>query len=635
MSITDRRPGRVHQRAYSAQAQAAAYTPTSSLDGHDRATTSHHRDARAGARQVPRRQHASDVHQKVLAERERLIRQPTPYLYTRLRTLAANGKTKETWDLVEMLLRDRKEKPSLQLYNALILSNTSHDDGAAWRVIEYLEEMAQAGLQMDSGTCHAILKVLAVHADHLLRADVLEYMRARWYQLADDGAHDVAAGLLREGSFEAALRKIDEMQGSGVVVQSWLLDMSVYMLSAAGEIGEAYRIMRQRSDAGELNLSRVLWYTLLDASSSHRHHACTAHIWNSQVRTSYIRPASGICLNVLTTASQAGDAVLATDTFSHLSRRGTAFTPIHYQLLTTCYLTTSTPDLKRALTALTIMALEKKLPPPSQAETRTLFLYLRDKPVLTASAFNTLLDLYKEKRKIPIAALNLVIESYVHQRNLQGALDVYKQIHTFIPGPSTPASTTQQRPFANIETFNLLLRGCRVADPPDENLASFLVSELLALRVKPTALTYDRLILVFVQAGMHALDASAGSNSDSEAAATQRKRGLELLDWAFRHFTDMQAVSSTSSSTTATATSPSDIDHDGGERATLGWMPRFGTVERLATQLARVGDARCWDVLQVGEDRGGDLEGWEAKGKFVRRGVEEAWGRFEGGGVGK
>ncbi|KAK3669302.1 hypothetical protein LTR78_010801, partial [Recurvomyces mirabilis] len=579
---TDRRPARGQQRAYSAQ--AAARSPTISHDGPSEDTVLYGRDAAARAKPVPRRQHAYDIHRKALAERESLTRQPTPYLYTRLRTLAANGKTKETWDLVEMLLRDRKEKPSLQLYNALILSNTSHDDGAAWRVIEYLEEMAQAGLQMDSATCHAILKVLAVHPDHLLRADVLEYMRARWYQLADDGAHDVAAGLLREGSFEAALRKIDEMQGSGVVVQSWLLDMSVYMLSAAGEIVEAYRIMRQRYDAGELNLSRVLWYTLLDASSSHRHHACTAHIWNSQVRTGYMRPASGICLNVLTTASQAGDAVLATDVFSHLSKRGTAFTPIHYQLLTTCYLTTTPPDLKRALTTLTIMALEKKLPPPSQAETRTLFLYLRDKPVFTAFALNTLLDLHKENRKIPIAALNLIIESYVHQRNLQEALNVYKQIHTFIPGPSAPASATQQRPFANIETFNLLLRGCRVADPPDENLASFLVSELLALRVKPTALTYDRLILVFVQAGMHALD-SSGANIDSEAAASQRKRGLELLDWAFRHFTDMQAVSSTSPApaTLASATSPSDLSHDhsddGGGPARLGWMPRFGTVE--------------------------------------------------------
>ena len=54
-------------------------------------------------------------------------------------------------------------------------------------------------------------------------------------------------------------------------------------------------------------------------------------------------------------------------------------------------------------------------------------------------------------------------------------------------------------------------------------------------------------------------------------------------------------------------------------------MPRFGTVERLATQLAKIGDSRCWDVLQAGEDHASDVEGWQAKGKWVRKNVEEAW----------
>jgi len=541
-----------------------------------------------------------------------------------MRALAIGGNVQECRQVAELLVRERREKPNVQLYSALILSNISPDQGAAWRVSEYVEEMREAGLQPDTGTCHAVLKVLSVHPDHLLRTDILEYMKTRWFQLSEDGAHDVAAGLLREGLFEQGLERIDAMRREGVMVHSWLLDMAVYMLCAAGEVEEAHRIMRTRYDSGEINLSRTLWHTLLDAGSSYRHHPSTSLIWNSQVNTGYLNPSSGIALNVLTTASQAGDAVLATDVFTHLSKRGTGFQPVHYQLLIECYLAASPPDLKRALSILAIMTMEKI--EPSLSETRTLYTFLRSNPALTAEAFQTLRELHDQGRKIPIAALNLIIECYVRQRNLSEAMKVYKLIHTF-----APISDASKRIFANIETFNLLLRGCRVADPPDEGLASFLVSELLALRVKPTSLTYDRLILVFVEAGVHALNTSTSTSTPINPSQpnADREKGLQLLDWAFRHFADMQAVSAPSSDTSLSSTGN-----------TLGWIPRFGTLERLATQLARVGDSRCWDVLQAGEDHGAEIEGWGAKGKWVRRNVEEAWEKAQtdmlgdGGGIG-
>ncbi|KAK3069556.1 hypothetical protein LTR53_012007 [Teratosphaeriaceae sp. CCFEE 6253] len=565
------------------------------------------------------KKHAMKWHAVNKEAGEALPDQPTPYLYTRLRTLAFHGRTKSTRELAESIVRGRREKPNTQLYNALILSNVSHDHGGAWRVLLYLEEMRDAGLQPDLGTCHAALKVLAVHPDHLLRADVLEYMRTRWYQLSEEGAHDVAAGLLREGLFEQALQRIDEMQRSGKECQSWLLDMAVYVLCIAGEAEEAARLMRSRYDAGESDLSPTLWYTLLDTGSLLRDHGSTALAWNTQVGPGYLNPASGVCLNVLNTAAQAGDAVLATDVFSHLSKLGTTFTPIHYQLLIDGYLAADPPDLKRAMSILTIMALEK-IPDPSPAETRSLYLHLRSSPSLVGEAFTILQGLRDQKRRVPIAALNLVIECYVQQKNITEALNAYKLIHTF--APASASSGNARKTMANIETFNLLLRGCRLADPPDEALASFLVSELLALRVKPTALTYDRLILVFVQAGTHALKDLTGSATDADEAirdqaAAQRKKGLELLEWAFRHFTDMLAVSD---STTAPHAGAS---HD---KSSQGWMPRFGTIELLATSLAQVGDARCWDVLQAGEDHGGQaVDGWEAKKQWVRKNVEKAW----------
>ncbi|KAK3713649.1 hypothetical protein LTR37_008343 [Vermiconidia calcicola] len=523
--------------------------------------------------------------------------EPTQYLHNHLRGAAIDGKVTLCRYIAEMLVKGRKERPSLQLYNTLILSNIGYEQGAAWRVAELLDDLEKDGLQPDIGTCHAALKVLSVHVDHLLRNDVLHYMSRRWYQLSEDGAHDVAAGLLREGLFEQGVERLDIMRREGMRIQGWLLDMAVYILCEASEVSEAYRIMRQRVDTGELNLNRGLWLFFLDKASDARHHAATTLAWNAQVNQNFLNPSSGICLNVLATASQAADAVMATDVFTNLSRRGTTFKPIHYELLINTYLSQEEPDIQRALSILTIMALEKVEPTP--AETRSLYMYMRDKPGLLPQALSVLHDLHDQGRRVPIAALNLLMECYVDQSNLADALKLYKQIHTFVP-----ISEGAKKTFANIETFNLLLKGCRTVEPPDEHQASFLVSELLALRIKPTALTYDRLILLFVKAGLSSIQRATGMEDPASRTKLQA-RGTELLDWSFRHFADMRP---------------------------LGWLPRFGTLEDLSVALAKAGDAHCWDVLQVAEDNADSIDGWVMKGGQVRRNVEKAWATSGGDG---
>ena len=516
----------------------------------------------------------------------------TRFLYGRLRSAAAHGKQPQCQEIAEYLVKIRREKPNLQLYNALILSNIHNHFGAAWRVHDLLDEMREDGMQPDVGTCHAVLKVLSIHLDHLLRTEILDYMHKRWFQLTEEGWHDMIAGMLREGLFEQALERLDKMRRERMQIEPWLQDMAIFVLCDAGEIEEAFRIMRARYDAGELQLRQGVWAYLLDKGSEARHHNATSLVWMSQVNQGYLNPSSGICLNVLATAAQAGDAAMATEVFTHLSKRGTAFKPVHYELLISAYLSADPPDLGRAISILTIMPLEKL--EPTIAQTRAIFVYLKDKPALVKHALTTLRELHGQDRKISITILNLLIECYIEQKNLPEAMKVYKLIHTF-----APLGHGAQKSFANIDTFNLLLKGCRVADPPDEQQASFLVSELLALRVVPTAMTYDRLILCFIEAAKHALRRSRELTEPDEIKA-EHARGVELVDWSFRHFADMQP---------------------------LGWMPRFGTLESLAMQLAQIGDDRCWDVLQAAEDQGDKVEGFDQKGRYVRKGVEDAWAR--------
>ena len=530
-----------------------------------------------------------------------LDQESTPFLYAQLRSAAIQGKILECREIVEYLMKERRQRPNLHLYNALILCNIDHRHGAAWRVTELLEEMRAEGLQPDLGTCHAVLKVVSVHVDHLLRSDILEFMRKRWYQLSADGAHDVAASLLREGLFEQALEQLDTMQNDGIKVNGWLWDIAVWILCEAEEVDQATKIMRMRYESGEMNLSRILWYFLLDKGSETRNHDATALVWKLQVVLGYINPPAGVCFNVLATASRAGDAALATEVFEHLGKLGEAFRPIHYELLISTYLSASPPDLERAISVLTIMPLERL--EPSKIETRSLYNYLYENPARVEECFTVLKDLHAQGRRIPIAALNVLIECYVAHGNLSEAMKIYKLIHTF-----APIAQGAQKTFANIDTFNLLLKGCRVTTPPDAEQASFLISELLALRISPNAITFDGLILIFVQAAAANLKVQAARLPPAETevlspesipeTALDRSKGLELLDWAFQHFLDMQ---------------------------TQGWTPRQRTFDRLAVALAREGDPRCWDVLQVAEDQNHKIGASDQRGNWMRDHVEAAW----------
>lgn len=509
---------------------------------------------------------------------------------------------REARNIAEYLVRARHVRPNLQIYNCLIAANTSPEQGSAFRVRCLLEEMENAGLQMDTGSCHAVLKVVAVHTDHLLRSDVLEYMKSRWFQLAGDGMHDVAAGLFREGRLEEGIIMLDRMKADTVKIEPWLLDMAVYALCEAEELDEAHRLMRSRYDAGEPFISRTLWAYLLDTASSARHHGATHLAWTAQVNPSYLNPSSGTCFDVLVTACQAGDAVFATEVFSHLAKSGTPFQRIHYELLISAYMSTLNPDLRRALSILTIMPLENIH--PTTNTTRALYQHLKNQPRQLYDALEILTDLHSQGRPIPIAVLNLLLECHVEHSDLTEALKLYKILHTFAPTEPKPGSGPRHT-FANIDTFNLLLRGCRRASPPDAAQASFLVSELLELRIRPTALTYDRLILVFVAAGRHALSlaTAASKRNDPETVRQHSRTASHHLHFAHRHLMDMLSPP-------------------------LNWYPRFGTLIDLAKNLALCGEAGCWDVLQLCEEQGssGALEGWTpGREKWQRERVERAW----------
>ena len=375
-----------------------------------------------------------------------------------------------------------------------------------------------------------------------MRQRILEKLSERWFSLTKDGWHDVIAGLIRERQLELALDALDQMQKEAIKVDSWLHDLIIYNLCSAEEFDSAVDLMQHRISSGELHISATLWYYLLDAASRALHHRGTLFAYKARVENSYLNPPAGICINVLSTAARNGDVYLATSVLRILGRRsGNPIQLHHYEALLETYM--AAKDLRATFTLLSVMAAASH--PPTEASTRPIFTYLSESPSLVATAVSLLEELCEQDRQIPIQAVNVIMEAYIFHRDLASPLSIYKTLHRF--GDSLKPNTA---------TFNLLFRGC--TQDARKDLAMFLASEMVALKIAPDGLTYDRLILVCL-------------NSENS------------IDDAWRYFEEMRG---------------------------MGRWPRNGTAVALATRACERGDQRIWRLADE-EDRG--LPKWKVE----------------------
>jgi hypothetical protein len=138
-------------------------------------------------------------------------------------------------NICRVLIKDRGEQPNKEMYAALLHSFVDPKTGTAGKLRKVLEEMGfwndtdgalvgQPKIELDARGCECVLEVLAVHPDYLLRDEILEYMKSRWFNLSDRARNFVVAGMLRDRHFEHALMTLEEMVRNKARVESWLFD---------------------------------------------------------------------------------------------------------------------------------------------------------------------------------------------------------------------------------------------------------------------------------------------------------------------------------------------------------------------------------------------------------------------------
>ena len=378
-------------------------------------------------------------------------------------------------------------------------------------------------------------------------------MSAQWIELSPAGYHSVLVGLLRDRQIEQALLLLEKMHASAMRIRPWLHDMVCYTLLEAGDFDHCLRLMQHRVAMGETAISGALWSHMLDTASQAMHYPATKYVWKRRVQEDYLNPPSGVCINVLNVAAREADFYVATDVVRILARRSTALQLHHYEPLLESYL--AADDLRSTLSIILTMPVQ-----PSDATMRPLFAYLRTEKERAHEALTTLHALQSSTRKnVPTVCINTIIEAFIDLQDLDSAIAVYKVMHKLCPaGPDT-------------RTFNNILRGCTYARRRET--AMFFAAEMLARKIKPDALTYDRLILGCL-------------------AGTSPGDGQEGLQSALAYWDEML-----------------------GE----GFIARRGTVTVLVRRCVDEKAARGWDVLEQVEQRGLDLvglRGWVEGGKI-------------------
>ncbi|PGG99642.1 hypothetical protein GX51_06197 [Blastomyces parvus] len=388
-----------------------------------------------------------------------------------------------TMKLMRELIRRRGFQPQTWHYTVLITANTDALMGSPKHVRSLLKEMDENNIPVDSATLHAVLKVLAVHPDYLLRQEILHTLRDRWLTISPEGWHNIVTGLIREGQFEMALDNISRMQAQNIPVEPWLYSLLIYNLCEVEDFDMILELMVKWINSGN-ELSPNLWFHILVKASESFHEKCVGFVWKKRVQPGLINAPYGVCSNILIMTSRTGNTWLAGEVFRVLEERRGIFLLEDYNCLVDTYL--AADNLNHALRIL--CTAQKATFQLSETATRSIFTYCIEKNIRPRTVWQTLADMKtKELFNVPLVAINAVIEMAVHHKSMTVALEFYRAL----------ADVFEHRPSAT--TFNYLIRGCRVTDAHD--MANFFVQEMVLLDVFPDRMTYENLVLLCVDAG--------------------------------------------------------------------------------------------------------------------------------------
>ncbi|KAK8105360.1 hypothetical protein PG999_008719 [Apiospora kogelbergensis] len=376
--------------------------------------------------------------------------------------------------IVEHLVTKRGIKPDAFLYECLIKVNVDPKYGSAQVVKTLLKEMETTGCLPTSAVYHGVLEVLAVHPDYVLRTKVLRSMKQAWVEPTLQGLVAVIVGLLRDGQFELALERLEELNASDKAIPHWLYDIFIYTFTEMGMHEEALMIVQRRLRDPDSGITDSLWYALLETFSRDSYYLGMRYIWERKVSPGVLVPTDGTVLDVLNTASRNDDATLAAESLEMLSNRGKKLELHHFEPL--LEIQAREQDLDKAFLTLGLMA--KAGLQPDSSTTREIYALLMTSEAKTDEALETLLQI-GIREQIPMAAFNVALEAKLRQQGFKSGLDTYRSVRRMCASPP------------NLTTFQLLISHCTLLKS-----LQFLFAEMDGFSVKPDSYIYNRAVVI-------------------------------------------------------------------------------------------------------------------------------------------
>ncbi|TQN67896.1 putative U6 snRNA-associated Sm-like protein LSm4, partial [Colletotrichum shisoi] len=356
---------------------------------------------------------------------EQLRAAPLSSIYDALRVLKGQPKSFDAVaTFITHLAQDRKAELSPQLYEHLIVA-TADVKGSAAMLAQLFAEMKQLQIKPTISICHAALAVLAVHPDYLVRNEVITALKQSWSEVSVDGQSHIALGLLRDGQLEMALDALESLMDKQVAIPSWVYDIFIFIFAQHGFVDEAIKLAHGKVHAGS-EVKLAVWYMLLDTCALAYNYEGTKYIWGRLLDTDREHLSDGALLNIMNTATRQHDFELATSAARLVTQRGSKLLAHHYEALIECY--GGAGDMTSALRVLCIMFRAISVAP--YASTRSIYSWIKKHPESIDLALQTLTELVPSY-KVPIAALNVLIEAAVDCHGYAKALEIYKNAHEY------------------------------------------------------------------------------------------------------------------------------------------------------------------------------------------------------------
>jgi pentatricopeptide repeat protein len=305
--------------------------------------------------------------------------------------------------------------------------------------------------------------------------------------LSPDGWNYVVAGLVREHQLELALDHIVQMETKGIIIEPWLHSMLVYYLCEFEEFDEVVRLMRSRVDQG-FDMTTDLWLYVLDVASAAVHHETTRFAWKQMVELRYLYPSYGVCSNVLTVASRAGDPELAASVARFLTESDVPLGLEDYEKIAEAHVMSG--DLYAAFEVL--CEVHKAGIELERSSTAAILTYMIQSRTNPRYAWSMLKDLKASRYDIPLRCALVVLEMCEHEAIndpfvVDDGVALYKELY---------ALCTEK---ADVSVYNSLISMCRRAKNTDAGM--FIVKEMATLGVVPNAMTFEHLIIMCLDAG--------------------------------------------------------------------------------------------------------------------------------------